>query len=213
MKNTAWGLSENSSYKIVALLITLILWIIILGSKEDTMVMKIAVDYNVPKDMKLVGSVPNEVVFWISGSRLGLKKYNEHPETLSVDLTAEPEGLIVKRFDKDGLNLPTGLRVTSLSPTTIRGRLEKLMRKTVPIKVRTAGDLADGKKLVSAVAKPDHAELLGPRSIIEKTEYIETAPIDLNTIGKESKKEVPLQAADSIDKVSPSKTQVELVTK
>src|SRR5690242_14445248 len=107
-QQTSWGLSENSSYKVVALLITLILWVIILGSRESTVTKLVTVEYLLPKDQMVVNNIPREVAFRVSGPRLALKRFSEFSEPLTVDLSSALEGLTTVRIHPDSINVPPG---------------------------------------------------------------------------------------------------------
>ncbi|CAM5998641.1 unnamed protein product [Sphagnum balticum] len=103
---TSGPLSENASYKIVALLITLILWVIILGSKEAAIVKMIPANYILPKDMAIANSVPTEVAFRLTGPRLPLKRYSEINDPLTIDLSSASEGFSTIRVHPDSIDVP-----------------------------------------------------------------------------------------------------------
>jgi YbbR domain-containing protein len=192
MKQTAWGLSENSSYKIVALLITLILWVIILGSKEATTIKMVHADYLLPKDMVIINgpSVPQDVAFRVSGPRLALKKFTESNEPLTVDLTSALEGLTTVRIHPDSINVPPGLRVTSVSPSTITPKLERIVGKVVVVEPQMAGPVPPGTE-VKLIVDPPQWEVFGARSVVERMKSVKTLPIQLEKL-EDTVKEVPL---------------------
>jgi YbbR domain-containing protein len=118
---------ENNSYKIVALLITLILWVIILGSKEAVTMKSVHIDYILPKNMRLTdgNNITHEVFFKAAGPRLILKKFVELNEPLVIDLSHVEEGTTTVRIHADSINTPPGVRILSMSPTTVTVKLEK----------------------------------------------------------------------------------------
>src|SRR5690606_21964357 len=124
---------ENLSYKIVALLITLILWVLIFTSKEAGMDKSLPVQYNIPEEMVLMNRLPSEVKFRILGSRLALKKVSEDDDPLVIDLSTAREGVSTIRIHSENINLPANSKVVSIMPPMITVRLERLISKIVPV--------------------------------------------------------------------------------
>jgi YbbR domain-containing protein len=191
-KHSQGLVSENASYKIVALLITLILWVIILGSKEATVVKMVSTDYLFPKDMVIVNSVPHEVAFRISGPRLTLKRFSESEEPLAIDLTSALEGLTTIRIHPDSIDVPPGLHVVSVSPATITPRLERLITQAVPVAANLTGDPPRGRRVVSVTVTPALWEVAGVRSLVENVKFLKTEPIDLTGHGSSLTRDVGL---------------------
>lgn len=54
-------LYENGSYKVVALLITLILWITVLGNKDQILNQHVKLNFNLPKDHIIANGVTDQV--------------------------------------------------------------------------------------------------------------------------------------------------------
>ena len=214
MKQTAFGLSENASYKIVALLITLILWVIILGSKEAAVIKTVATEYLLPRDMVVTNNVPREVAFRVIGPRLALKKFSENSEPLTIDLTSAIEGLTTVRIHPDSINVPPGLRVTSVSPSIITPKLEKSITKSIPIQVTTTGKLPSGINVVSLKADPPQWQVSGTRASVEGTSVVKTTPLDLTNVRSSLTQELALVIDEpGIQKQKNAKVKVELIVK
>ncbi len=214
MKHTAWGLSENSSYKVVALLITLILWVIILGSKEATVIKMIEADYILPRDFTVTNSVPREVAFRVSGPRLALKKFSEVKEPLTIDLTSANEGLTTVRIHPDSINVPPGLRVMTVSPSVITPKLERIITKSIPIEVQIQGRLPAKRKLVHFSVEPPFSDLTGPRSLVENTKVIKTQRLDLSEIDSSTIQDLSLEPVEpGIIRSGDGKVKVSLTVK
>jgi YbbR domain-containing protein len=193
MKQTStFGISENTSYKIVALLITLILWVIILGNRESSMLKMIPTEYLLPRDAMIVNNVPHEVAFKVIGPRLVLRKFADSSEPLTIDLSSALEGLTTVRIHPDSINVPSGLRVVSVMPATITPSLEKIISRKAAIHLVTSGTLPQGLMLKSIEIIPNEWTVSGARSVIEKLSVVQTAPIDLSKIKDSLSEDVPL---------------------
>ncbi|MDZ4678515.1 MAG: CdaR family protein [Oligoflexia bacterium] len=213
-QSQGFSLSENTSYKIVALLITLILWVIILGSKEATIVKMIAADYLLPRDMMIVNNVPHQVAFRVTGPRLALKRFTEVAEPLSIDLSSAVEGVSTVRIHPDSINVPAGLRITSVSPASLTPKLERVVHRDVPVQLQTKGTLPEGKKLVSTVITPAAWEVWGARSVIDGIKFLKTTPLDLSEIKESTTKELTLAIDEqNIVQKKEAKVKIDLVVK
>jgi YbbR domain-containing protein len=215
LKQTSpFGISENTSYKIVALLITLILWVIILGSREQAVSKFIPTEYLLPRDTMIVNTVPHEVAFKVVGQRLGLKKFTEMNEPLTIDLTSAVEGITTVRIHPDSINVPQGLRVVNVSPNVITPNIEKLVSKFVRIEILTTGSLPDGLTIKSAEVEPKEWSVTGARTAIERLQSIKTAPIELSKIKESLTEDVPLIIIGSgLLKQQDAKVRINLVVK
>jgi YbbR domain-containing protein len=192
MKTSQKGISENASYKVVALLITLILWVIILGSKEAAIVKMIPTNYILPRDMVITNSVPGEVAFRLTGPRLPLKRFSENVEPLAMDLSSALEGSTTIRIHPDSVDVPPGIRVISVTPATITAKIEKLVTVKVPVEVDFKGELPSGHKLGKVTLSPAQVEITAYRSAAEKIKKIKTETLDLASIETSVTRDVSL---------------------
>ena len=192
MKRTRIGISENFSYKIVALLITLILWVIILGTKDSVVIKKLAVDFLLPRNMMIVNGVPKEVSFKVSGPRAALKKLAEQHEPLVIDLTSALPGLTTIKIHPDSVNLPVGVHVLSLSPGTVTPKLEETVVRKVPLQVIILGVPAPGYSISHIAVQPPFIELTGARSVIEEINVVKTEPVNVTGVDTSLSRRVTL---------------------
>ena len=209
-KGVQQGFSENASYKVVALLITLILWVIILGSKEAALVKMIPCNYILPKDTVITTDVPKEIAFRLTGPRLPLKRFSETVEPLAVDLSSALEGSTTIRIHPDSIDVPPGIRVISVSPATITAKLEHIISSKVLVEANLIGSLPPSFKLGRVNVTPSEVELTGPRGAIEKLKKVLTTPVDLSTLDGPIIKNLDLQISDASVKPQNPETHVTL---
>jgi len=209
------GVSENASYKVVALLITLILWVIILGSKEASVVKQIKTNFILPHDMEVTSPIPTEVSFRLTGPRLPLKRFSETSDPLIVDLSSALEGSTTIRIHPDSIDVPAGIHVIAVSPATITAKIEKVIQGHVPIEANLKGSLPKGYRLGRIIVEPSFYDFIAPRSIAEKIKKVTTTPIDLSLLKASSSQDVPLGGEEFAvaNKGSPNQVRVNLEVK
>lgn len=111
---------DNGSYKLVALFVTLILWVTILGRRDFIFAKDIELDYQVPKHLRLrAGDIPQKVTVRVSGTRMALKKFSKASEVVPVDLTRADPGPYRFVITPRVLDLPVGVKVISITPEVL----------------------------------------------------------------------------------------------
>ncbi|MCC6277199.1 MAG: hypothetical protein IT289_04710 [Oligoflexia bacterium] len=174
------AISENTSYAIVALLITLILWVIITGSKESQAVKMVQVDYVLPKNFVVVNSIPQQVAFRVTGPRLAIKRFTENQEHLTIDLSSSGEGTTSVRIHSDSITIPSSLRVLGVTPNLITAQLERVVSRAVPVVARLVGEVGSGYKVTGIQVVPKVIEIWGARSNLEQVAELHTEPVDVS---------------------------------
>ncbi len=114
------GIFENGSYKLVALFISLILWLTILGRREFVVGKEIEVDFSVAENLVVAGQSSDRIRLKISGPQPLLKKYKESSQSLVLSLADKSPGLHEIEMNTAKLDIPAGIRVLSVKPSQIR---------------------------------------------------------------------------------------------
>lgn len=111
-----------------ALFVAFVVWVFVLGQKETVMEKEISLEYQLRSGVEMLDSV-KKVKVRLSGPSSTLRKFNEQSSSLLIDITQYPVGgLFTVELPKEGLNLPLGVKVISISP----GRVPVVLRKTPP---------------------------------------------------------------------------------
>lgn len=109
-------LTDNLSYKFVALGVAMVLWMSMLGRKDSTLVKEFELQVLLPPKVELQTQIPQIVKVEVGGPRVALKKINQMNPVFTIDLTAARPGRQVVELSRDGLNLPIGARVLTIEP-------------------------------------------------------------------------------------------------
>jgi len=126
-------LLENGSYKLVALFVTLILWVTILGRRDFVLNRELDVEFLVPRTIAVSGTGANQrVSVKVSGPRMALKKFAQNPGSVTIDLGRHSEpGPVRAVVSPRMIEVPFGVKVISVTPEEINVTL-----------VRTGGEEA-----------------------------------------------------------------------
>ncbi len=112
-----YRLTDNLSYKFVALGVAVILWMSMLGRKDSTMMKDFELQVLLAPNLEMETQIPPLVRVEVAGPRVALKKINQMSPVFTVDLTSARAGRQLVQLAREGLNLPIGARVISIDPS------------------------------------------------------------------------------------------------
>lgn len=128
---------------------------------------------------------PKLVTVTVKGDAEQLRNVDPNDFSIILDLSfvdseGEHEGFF--SLEKKGVAKHLkGLEV-SLNPVSLRLYIEKKITKAVPVKIKTSSQVRSGYEIEVGVSSPDTISVSGPRSQIEKLEFIETEMINLEEL-------------------------------
>ncbi len=185
---------ENGTYKLVALFITLVLWITFLGRREGVYTNTLNLEYLPSDGLVIANEVADEVEVRVSGPQMRLKKARETLQgALTVDLTGYSRGQFPVKVPIERLQLPFGTKIVSVSPERVNIKLDVLESRFFDIEpVWTKKPGWDWE--VMAIS-PTQIRLKGASSSLQKIVKIKTRPIDTVDLKKRhGEKNVELNA-------------------
>ncbi len=174
----AWKRVRRDTWllRIAALVISIMLWISVLGGKRVEITKTISLEYPVPKNFVISNPAPKEITIKAIGPRAILKEYETREIVATVPI-APVLGESTYQIEEEALNLPLGIKVREVIPPVIPVRLERIVPKRVPIRAVFSGQLPDGIKVVSVTLKPSTVEIRGAPSRLSTIDAIPTEPI------------------------------------
>ena len=115
------ALFENGSYKIVALFISLILWLTILGRRDFVFSKNIDLEIQTSSSLSVIEQSHSFVRVRVTGPRASLKRFMESNsnQAILLDISSMGEGKIEIPISEKKLDLPLGVRVVSLKPQKV----------------------------------------------------------------------------------------------
>lgn len=127
MMKKSWTsyVTENFSYKMVALFISLILWLTILGRRDFVLSKKIDIELQTGAKQVVVAQTADNIRVKVSGPRAALKKFMDNPQTQSIliDISERGEGVLDIDVPLNKIDVPMGVRVLGVRPNVIRAEV------------------------------------------------------------------------------------------
>ncbi|WP_374080316.1 hypothetical protein [Bdellovibrio bacteriovorus] len=125
-------ITENFSYKIVALFISLILWLTILGRRDFVLSKNIDIELVTAPGMHVVAQTTDRIKVKVSGPRSSLKKFLESSlsQSISLDISQRGEGVVYVDIPMNKIEVPIGVKILGVRPNQIQAEVVKVKGPT-----------------------------------------------------------------------------------
>lgn len=123
--------TENFSYKLVALFISLILWLTILGRRDFVLSKNIDLELITAPGTQVVAQTSDHIKVKVSGPRSSLKKFLESSVSQSIvlDISQRGEGFVYVDIPLAKIDVPLGVRILGIRPNQIQAEVVKVKEK------------------------------------------------------------------------------------
>ncbi len=174
---------EDWLTKVVALVITLALWLGVTGLRAPTTARLRSVPLNirVSNDTEITNSPVQEVDLVINGDKRKIEQFNQRDLIVSLDLTDTAAGDRIVQISPENVNveLPTGVRLEEIQPNKIAVKIEKVEEREIAVKAETEGNLAENFEIYSETITPETVRVRAPESYIKSLDSVSTEKISI----------------------------------
>ena len=190
--------TENAGWKLLALGLSLVLWVILGHDQEIAASVSAQVRYkNLADGLDISSGVPETVTLELRGPAQRLQHDNLGTVSVILDFShvREPGE---RTFDITAAttNLPLGVTFSRAIPAQIRLEFERLVTREIPIAAQYTGAPPPGYRLERAEFQPPKLRVSGPESRVTLVTGVETDPIDLTGIVGERSGQVHVFTGD-----------------
>ena len=186
-------LTENWVLKLISLAFAVVLWFFVIGERNLEVSYIVPLEYQgLAKDLIIANEVPSSVSVRISGPRALLMNQSAGDISIAVDLKGLPAGVTSFKRLEESLNLPTGLRVTRISPSYVDVKLERIREKSVPVRVVLTGTPVPGFMVTKTRVEPDQVVVSGAGSELKSVSEVVTESIDLTGVRQSFSQTAPI---------------------
>jgi YbbR domain-containing protein len=181
------SLTENWALKLAALTLAILLWMAVrAGTPEATTFRNIPVQVDLRDPDWRLAELPQPPVVNVTvrGTTGELLTLASQPPRIVLLVDRVADSVETQVLPLQWVQLPPDVRqarVIALRPDTIRLRDERLSTRTLPVRIRTVGDLPDGYELVQAPsATPARLQVRGPARIVDVLDSVPLLPVDIS---------------------------------
>ncbi len=174
---------EDWLIKLIALFITVTLWLGVTGLRAPTTarLRSIPLNIRVSNDIEVTNSPVQEVDLVITGDKRKIEQLNPRDLVVSLDLIDVPEGDRTVQITSENVNveLPTGVKLEEVQPNKIAVKLERVEEREITVKAETEGSVAENFEVYSATVLPPKVRVRGPQSFVKSLDFISTEKVNL----------------------------------
>lgn len=184
--------------KVISLFAAVTLWFYVLNSEPLEVDKRLELTFINPTDLAINVEVPKTVKVKVKGSRAFVQNMDLTDEKVIVDLRDYPykQETFAVTFEKSMVRMPFGIEVLDIEPKQIVLSLEREIRKVVPVRLRTVGEVGKDLKLVEKDFSPGEFMIRGPYGVLKKTTLLNSVPVDLSTLEGKGEMRLPLEKID-----------------
>lgn len=170
---------SNMLPKVLLLMGVCVFWVLITTRQGQITTVTAPVRlHGVPDDIFLLRTLPEDVTVQIKALSSLAPPPSKLDLTAEIDASGIREGTTAIRVSTTDITAPSGMIVTSVSPSTIRFSAERKVRKNVPVKVILKGRLPSGLAAWHIVCEPRTVDIEGPASQVSPIVSVTTEEID-----------------------------------
>ncbi len=174
---------ENWMLKFISLAFAIVLWFFVMGESRMEVTYVAPLEYeNLSNDLMIANEVPTSASIRISGPRALQVNISPSDISLGIDLKGLSAGVTSFKRLEESLNIPSGLKITRISPSYVDVKLERIRDRAVPVRVVLTGEPAPGFIVKSFKAVPEKVVVSGAESELKGVSEVVTEGIDLTHV-------------------------------
>ncbi|MCH2533239.1 MAG: CdaR family protein [Bdellovibrionales bacterium] len=115
----------NGTFKIVALVVSIVLWMTIMGRRDLVQNHEMEIQFILPAGHTIANQVTKSVEVKVTGPRAGLQRFTERERVIGMDLSKLKVGDHKLFVRTDNVNLPLGVKILSIEPQFVNVNLRQ----------------------------------------------------------------------------------------
>jgi len=155
--------------------------------------------YKLPEGLTLIGPPLKEIEVRVQGALSALEYLALNKPRYSLDLSGVAIGVESILINPDMLQMPDGVKITRVNPAYLTVRVDRRLKKQVPVMISVSGKPAASFFVDDLLAKPSMVMICGPETVLDPIDAILTQPIDINGRSESFKKETALDLGAGVE--------------
>lgn len=197
---------------VLSLFIITAIWLGFTRGRDTLMELDVPVEFvNRPAQFQILETSANKVHLQLHGSSAIVKSLRPEQVTVRINLAKAAEGKNVFPITKDTIQMPPGLFVNSVDPTTLEVTLDVPGTKIVPVQVDWTGKLPDNVLITDVQVIPAEVQVVGGKTLLAGIHTFYTTPLRVDTVTESGSITAPLIITPaSLKLADPAQERVEV---
>ncbi len=193
---------EDWLIKVIALFITVALWLGVTGLRAPTTerLRDVTLKPRVSDTIEATDISVQEVDLLVTGDKRKIDQIKEENLIVVLDLTDVQAGDRTIQITSENVNveLPTGVRLEEVQPNKIAVKLETVTEREIAVKVEIEGTVPENFEVYSKTVAPQKVRVRGPENFIKSLDSVPTEKVNLKNRQEDfTAQRIPLNIADS----------------
>jgi len=170
---------DHFGLKVLSIALATLLWGLVAGQREAERSVRVPLEYrNIPDQLELLGEPVSLVDVRLRGTSGALGQVRGTDLVAVIDLRGARPGRRLFHILPDDINVPAGIKVLQISPSTLSLTFEASAVRTVPVVPDIDDEPAPGYEVHHVSADPPTVQIAGPYSAVQAvTEATSRAPM------------------------------------
>jgi|SRR5215831_3030897 len=170
---------ENTGLKVLALLITAVLWLSVASRPVSQVAINGSIEFNLPESHAVSKYDTLNARVYLVGPREALDALRTGQLMVTADMTDVEPGVRVIALKVDPSRLPANVRVKEIEPPTITVTVERVIEREVPVTPRWEGDPPQGYQVIDWQITPPTVKIAGAESQMKELTRVSTETVRL----------------------------------
>ena len=158
-----FSLRQNLYLKIFSLILAVVCWYVVRGEEERVRDYSVPLEYmNLPASYDLSGKVVDTVAVRLRAPEPVLRSITEDRLSVRIDLSRAPLGEQYITLTPTMIGVPGGASVDQVNPDLIKVRIDRKIRREVPVAAEFSGAPPQGYRKVRHSIDPPVVMIEGP---------------------------------------------------
>jgi diadenylate cyclase len=174
---------ELGTAALVSTLCVLGIWFSFARGQETFTSLEIPIEYtNRSSPMEIFGASVNTINLSLSGSGALIRSLNPDQVKVKLDLSRAKVGPNSYTITREDINLPPGITLKSVAPTTVDVTLDVPVEKELPIQVDWSGKLPENLLLETVKLSPERIRVVGGSQTLKEIDTLYTNKLSLDNL-------------------------------
>jgi len=158
-----FNLRHNLSLKVFSLILAVVCWYVVRGEEERVKDFAVPLEYtNLPSSLDLSGQVIDSVAVRLRAPEPVLRTITEDRLSARIDLSRAPLGEQYIQLTPAMIGIPGGARVDQVNPDLVKVRIDRKVKREVPVVAEFSGSPPAGYEKTRHVIDPPVVTIEGP---------------------------------------------------
>ncbi|MBI5417846.1 hypothetical protein HZA55_07870 [Candidatus Poribacteria bacterium] len=175
-------LLKNLEIKIISVILAIFLWFYAIGQQKAEIIFNIPLELEHKENMIIYDQNTEFVTLTLRSQQNIIRGLSKSQFRAILHIKEDQPGAIRYELANENISGPSEIEIIDISPKKFTSKIGYMHYKTIPIKAITEGSLPDNFFIQSIITEPSTIKIESVKSKIEKINYIETAPINLNGV-------------------------------